>query len=184
MNVFCAAAVNCAHTPPFVHRSTFSHVLVHGELEVLAAAHHSDRVPLVVVELLSGVDHLRALAWRLRRVSRGKGGGESQRKPSLCCFDSFGIFSHWLLKSDNGFEKCLNIWRVARRLHIPFVAVFAVCCVICQGAFAIVIFFGLFFYFSNKDLAWVSQQRKNVKHMFASDMFAVTHTTTHQEHIL
>ena len=69
-------------------------------------------------------------------------------------------------------------------MHIPFVAVFAVCCGICQGAFAIVIFFGLFFDFSNKDLAWVSQQRKNVKHMFASDMFAVTHTTTHQEHIL
>ena len=57
-----SAAVHLVYIPPFLDRNTFSYVLVHGELEVLPAAYHSDRVPLVVVEFLTSVDHLRTLA--------------------------------------------------------------------------------------------------------------------------
>lgn len=42
--------------------NTFGHVVVHNEFEVFTAADHSHRVPLVVVELLSGIKNLRALA--------------------------------------------------------------------------------------------------------------------------
>lgn len=46
-----------------VHKSnTFSHVVIHSEFEVFTAADHSYRVPLIVVELLSGIKNLRALA--------------------------------------------------------------------------------------------------------------------------
>lgn len=45
------------------HRgSTFSHVVVHSELEVFTAADHSYRVPLIVVELLSSIKNLRTFA--------------------------------------------------------------------------------------------------------------------------
>lgn len=42
--------------------STFSHVVIHNEFEVFTPAGHSYRVPLVVVELLSSIENLRAFA--------------------------------------------------------------------------------------------------------------------------
>lgn len=61
-------------------RSTFSHVVIHNELEVFTAARHSHRVPLIVVELLSGIKNLRAFAWRGRLVSRGAGEAQTHTK--------------------------------------------------------------------------------------------------------
>lgn len=64
-----------------VHKSnTFSHVVIHNEFEVFTAAGHSYWVPLIVVELLSGIKNLRALAWRGRFVSQGTGEAQAQTK--------------------------------------------------------------------------------------------------------
>lgn len=43
-------------------RSTFSHVVIHDELEEFTATGHPQRVPLVVVELLSSIENLRTFA--------------------------------------------------------------------------------------------------------------------------
>lgn len=42
--------------------NTFGYVVIHNEFEVFTAAGHSHRVPLIVVELLSGIKNLRAFA--------------------------------------------------------------------------------------------------------------------------
>lgn len=60
--------------------NTFSHVVIHSEFEVFTAADHSYWVPLIVVELLSGIKNLRALAWRGGLVSEGAGEAQAQTK--------------------------------------------------------------------------------------------------------
>lgn len=60
--------------------NTFGYVVIHNEFEVFTAAGHSHWVPLIVVELLSGIKNLRAFAWRGRLVSQGMGGKHKQNK--------------------------------------------------------------------------------------------------------
>lgn len=43
-------------------RYTFSHVVIHNEFEVFTTTGHSYRVPIIVVELLSGIEYLGAFA--------------------------------------------------------------------------------------------------------------------------
>lgn len=61
--LFCLQVIACISFFRAVRRSyTFGYVVIHNEFEDFTAAGHSHRVPLIVVDLLSGIKNLRAFA--------------------------------------------------------------------------------------------------------------------------
>ena len=70
---------------------TFSHIIVHHEFQVFTAPDHSYRMPLVVIQLLAGVQSLGALAWEWWLVSLDSLSVTLQTQYLLC-------FHVWLVK--------------------------------------------------------------------------------------
>lgn len=89
---------------------TFSHIIVHHEFQVFTTPDHSHGMPLIVVQLLAGVQGLGALAWEWWLVSLNI--GVSLQTQYLLC-------SH-LLKSHNDMYIYLAYINVHRHRQVSW----------------------------------------------------------------